>query len=140
MRASDRGSTTLELVIWTPALLLLIAAVVLAGRVAQARLTVEAAASEAARAATAAPSLAGAEPAAVRAAEAALGSAGLRCAPSSVAVDASQWLLPPGVPGRVTTTVTCQVPLDDLGMPGLAGVRTVQASASSALDTYRARL
>jgi hypothetical protein len=100
---------------------------------------VEAAAAEAARAATAAPTRAAAQQQARSAAAAALGSAGLRCAEPQVEVDTSQWLLAPGIPGQARATVSCQVPLSDLAVPGLAGVRTIEAGAVSQLDTYRAR-
>lgn len=136
---NDRGSATLELAIAAPVLLLLIALVIVAGRVAQAHQVVEAAAGEAARAATAAGGVASARAQADAAVAAALDSAGLACQSTSTQVDTSQWALPVGRPARVTATVTCQVRLSDLAMPGLPGSRLVTGSAGSALDTYRFR-
>ncbi len=136
---NDRGSATLELAIAAPVLLLLITLVIVAGRVAQAHQVVEAAAGEAARAATAAGGVASARAQADAAVAAALDSAGLACQSTSTQVDTSQWALPVGRPARVTATVTCQVRLSDLAMPGLPGSRLVTGSAGSALDTYRFR-
>jgi Flp pilus assembly protein TadG len=136
---ADRGSATLELVVWGPVLLLILGAVLVGGRLALAHQSVEAAAAEAARAATAAPDVATARVAALDAASTSLSSAGLACDTPSVQVDTSQWGLPAGVPGRATATVACTVPLGDLAVPGFPGTRLVTASASSALDTFRAR-
>lgn len=135
----ERGSASLELVIWGPALLLLLTLVIFAGRVAQARLTVEAAAGEAARAATVVGNRAEAGSRATAAAEDALSSAGLQCASVSVAVDTTQWERPAGQLARATATITCNVDLDGLIGVGIPGSKTVQASASSALDTFRSR-
>lgn len=137
--ASDRGSATLELVVWTPALLLLVALVIVAGRIAQAHQVVEAAAGEAARAATAAGDEGSARAQAHAAAAAALDSAGLRCQSTTATVDTSQWGLPPGTPARVNASVSCRVSLGDLALPGVPGSRNVTAQASSSLDVYRAR-
>lgn len=136
----ERGSTSLELVIWGLALLLLMSLVIFGGRVAQAGLTVESAAGEAARAATVAANRAQAGARAHDAAEQAFTSAGLRCSSVSVSVDTSQWTRPEGQPARVSATATCQVALSDLvGISLLPGSRTVTASASSALDRFRVR-
>ena len=39
----------------------------------------------------------------------------------------------------VTATVTCVVNLSDVAVPGLPGTRTITATMSSPLDTYRER-
>ncbi|MGB7963927.1 MAG: TadE/TadG family type IV pilus assembly protein [Propionicimonas sp.] len=135
----DRGSTTLELVVWAPVLLLIGLVIVLAGRVAQADQTVEVAAAEAARAASAASTAAQARSRAAAAAHAALSSAGLHCAAATVSIDTSQWSRPPGTPARVSATIGCRVAIDDLAIPGLPGTRTITSTATSAIDTYRAR-
>ena len=136
---ADAGSASLELVIWGPVLLLIMGVIVFAGRVAQAHLTVEAAAGEAARAATVANSQVQARTQAQAAAAAALSSAGLRCASVSVSVDTSQWARPAGQPARATATISCRVGLGDLVGASIPGSRVVTGSASSALDTYRVR-
>ncbi len=94
--SGDRGSASLELVIWGPVLLLIVSVIIYAGRVAQAGLTVESAAGEAARAATVADNRAQANTRAEAAAAAALSSAGLKCASVSVSVDTSEWNRPAG--------------------------------------------
>jgi Flp pilus assembly protein TadG len=136
---SDRGSTTLELVVWAPVLLLIMSVIIYAGRVAQAQQTVQAAAVEAARAASAASDRHQAGIRARAAATAAMTSAGLRCGGSTVAVDTGQWELPAGRAGTVTATIACDVSLQDLIAPGIPGNRSVRAEASSVLDTYRER-
>lgn len=138
--SGDRGSASLELVIWGPVLLLIVSVIIYAGRVAQAGLTVESAAGEAARAATVADNRAQANTRAEAAAAAALSSAGLKCASVSVSVDTSEWNRPAGQPARAEATVSCRVALGDLIGPGLIpGSRVVSSTATSALDTFRTR-
>lgn len=60
---------------------------------------------------------------------------GLHCAGHQVTVDTGGFGLPVGTPA----TVSCTVPLADLGVPGLPGERTITATAHSPLDTYRGR-
>ena len=139
MLRGERGSTTLELVIWGPVLLLVLSVIVYAGRTAQARQTVEAAAGEAARAATAAPTQRQARADATAAAEAALQSSGLRCRTTSVEIDTRGWMLPAGVPATATAVVSCDVDLASITAPGVPGSQLVQGTASSAMDTFRAR-
>ena len=45
----------------------------------------------------------------------------------------------PGVPGEVTATIECSVPLADLAVPGVPGSWTLTAEAASPVDTYRER-
>jgi len=44
-----------------------------------------------------------------------------------------------GTPATVTATVRCVVNLADLAVPGVPGARTVTATASSPVDTFRER-
>lgn len=39
--------------------------------------------------------------------------------------------------GTISTELTCQVPVDDLGLLGLPGTVTVSATSSAPLDIYR---
>lgn len=137
--SDDRGSATLELVVWAPVLLLIGSVIVFAGRTAQATQTVEVAATEAARAASAAGTEQQARLAARDAADAALTSGGLHCLDTAVDIDTTQWRRPPGTPARVQTTIRCRLGLGDLAIPGVAGSRTVSGTGSSALDTFRLR-
>ena len=135
----DEGAASLEVVVLTPALVLLLGLLVLAGRVALARTSVEQAADEAARSASIARTAAGARRAAEDGAQRALSAQSLRCARVDVAVDVGGFAVPVGQPARVTATVTCVVALADLALPGFPGSRTVTATAVSPLDTYRER-
>jgi Flp pilus assembly protein TadG len=135
----DEGGASLEVVILTPVLVLLLGLLVLAGRVALARTSVEQAADEAARSASIARTASGARRAAEDGAARALAEQSLRCSRVDVAVDVDGFAVPVGQPARVRATVTCVVALADLALPGFPGSRTVTASAVSPLDTYRER-
>lgn len=130
---SDGGSAAVELVILTPALVLLTVMVVFLGRAGQATGQVSHAADQAARAAS--------QVSAVRmpltartAARADLAANGVVCA--SVAVDTivSSDM---GVPSWVTVTVTCTVEGEGLGLLGV-GRRIVRATSTEPVDRYRA--
>jgi Flp pilus assembly protein TadG len=137
--ARDEGGASLEVVILTPVLVLLLGLLVLAGRVALARTSVEQAADEAARSASIARTASGARRAAEDGAARALAEQSLRCSRVHIAVDVVGFAVPVGQPARVRATVTCVVALADLALPGFPGSRTVTASAVSPLDTYRER-
>ena len=135
----DRGSMTLELVVWAPGLLLIITLLVVAGRVSSAKGAVEQAAVEAARSASIARSPSAASSQALAAARQSLTGQGLQCTDVTVTIDTSGFNTPPGRPATVTATVTCPVRLADLAIPGLPGTRTVTQTAVSSLDTFRER-
>ena len=135
----DSGSMTLELVVWTPGLLLIISLLVVAGRVSGAKGAVEQAAVEAARTASIARSPSAANAEALAAARQSLAGQGLQCTDLTVTIDTSGFNTPPGRPATVTATVTCPVRLSDLAIPGLPGTRTVTQTAVSSLDTFRER-
>ena len=135
----DEGSTTLELVVWAPGLLLLIGLLTVAGRVNSANAAVEQAAVDAARTASSARSAAGARDLATSSAAKTLAAQALQCTTTTVALDTSGFGTPPGQSATVTATVTCPVRLSDLSMPGLPGTRTVSHTATSSLDTFRER-
>jgi Flp pilus assembly protein TadG len=124
-------------VILVPALLGLVALVVTGGRLALATQAVEHAAFAAARAASGAGIAAEAGPAAADVARSTL--ADVPCASTSTTVTTGGFSARPGVPATVTASVTCTVPLSDVGLPGMPGNRTVTATATSPLDTYRER-
>lgn len=139
VRARERGSVAVEVVILAPVLMLFILGVVFAGRYALAQQAVQSAAAEAARAASISRSPAQASGAATGAAAASLANQGLRCASSSVAVDTGAFALRPGIPGEVSATIVCVVDMSDLSFPGIPGNRTLEATMASPLDTYRSR-
>ena len=135
----ERGSTTLELVLWAPGLLLLIGLLTVAGRVNSANAAVEQAAVDAARTASSARTAAAAAGLAQAGADRTLAAQGLQCTTTTVALDTSGFATPPGQSATVTATVTCPVRLSDLSIPGLPGTRTVSHTATSSLDTFRER-
>ena len=135
----ERGSTTLELVVWAPGLLLLIGLLTVAGRVNSANAAVEQAAADAARTASSARTAADAIDAAQSGAARTLAAQGLQCTTTTVALDTSGFATPPGQSATVTATVSCPVRLSDLSVPGLPGTRTVSHTATSSLDTFRER-
>jgi Flp pilus assembly protein TadG len=135
----EAGSTTLELVIWAPGLLLVIGLLVVAGRVNGANAAVEQAAADAARSASIARTPGAASTSAVNSAQQSLAAQSLQCTTVSVNVETGGFVAFPGQPATVTATVSCPVRLSDLGIPGLPGTRTVSHTAVSSLDTFRER-
>ena len=139
VRHRENGSTTLELVIWAPGLLLVIGLLAVAGRVNGANAAVEQAAAEAARTASLSRSATSALEQARRSALETLSAQGLACTTFTVTVDSSGFGVSPGSAATVAATVTCPVRLSDLAIPGLPGTRTVSHTAVSSLDTFRER-
>ncbi len=134
----DRGSTTLELVVWAPGLLLMIGLLIVAGRVNSANAAVEQAAVDAARTASSTRSAGGARDMAKASAQKSLAGQGLQCTTTTVLLDTSGFGTRPGQSAAITATVTCPVRLSDLSVP-LPGTRTVSHTATSSIDTFRER-
>ncbi len=139
LKRNERGSASVEAVIGVPAFLLLVGLLVLGGRNAIAQQAVQAAASDAARAASIARTVTEARHDATTAARYSLANQDLDCVTTSVTVDTAAFNKPVGTPGEVSATVTCALRLDDIGLPGLASTKTITATMSSPLDTYRGR-
>jgi hypothetical protein len=129
MRGSDFGgevgSLTLELAVLAPALLIVLAFVVAAGRVELAGGTIDAAARDAARAASTART--------------SLTDQHVDCRSLSVHVDTSAFGAPLGTPSSVRVAITCVVPLADIALPGLPGTKALRADCTSPVDPYRSR-
>lgn len=138
-RQDERGSATLELVIVIPATLLIISAVIMAGRLALANQAIQAVAYDTARAASVARDRVSATSDANRVAGFTLASNGLSCLSTTINVDTSGFERSAGQAATVTTTVTCTLSLGDLSLPGVPGTVTLTADASSPIDTYRER-
>lgn len=138
-RERERGSTVIEAVIGVPAFMLFVGLIVFAGRVAIANQAVGSAATEAARAASITRTQGQATDSAETAATSALGNQRVNCRRTTVNVDTSGFASPVGTPASVRATVTCVVNLSDLSVPGVPGTRTVTATMTSPLDTYRER-
>ena len=135
----DGGSVTLELAILTPALLMLLGLVVVAGRIEVASAAVDQASAAAAREASLARTPVAARAAATRTATANLAAQNLHCTDVRVTVDTAGFAVPVGTPAQVTARVTCTLSTGDLSVPGMPGTRTISASSQSSLDTYRGR-
>ena len=135
----ERGSTVIEAVIGVPAFMLFVGLIVFAGRVAIANQAVGSAATEAARAASISRTQGQAGDTARAAATTALGNQNVNCLSMTVTVDTSGFASPVGTPASVRATVSCVVNLSDLSVPGVPGTRTVSATMTSPLDTYRER-
>lgn len=129
----ERGASSVELVIVTPVLIMLILLVVGLGRMTLARQDVDSAAYEAARAA----SLQRAAGAAARdghaAARRAIDQTGLSCHHLQVDVDTSDYQ--PG--GHIQASVTCVADLSDVTLSGLPGTKTYTSDASVPIEQWR---
>ena len=135
----ERGSAAVEAVIGVPALLLVLALLILGGRVATAHQAVQSAASGAARAASIARTTSHARADAETTARDTLSNQGVECVTVGISVDTSGFAAPIGTDADVSVTVSCSIKLGDLGIPGLHGLRTVTETMSSPLDVYRER-
>lgn len=120
----ERGSATLELVIVIPAMLLMIAAIIMAGRLAMAQQAMQAVANDAARAASLARTSSEARREADNVFTYALAMNGLSCTSSTVEVDTAGFSRPVGAAATVTADASCQVRLGDLSFPGVPGPST----------------
>ncbi len=133
-RDGDRGSASVELVLVTPLLMVVLLVVVALGRLADARLVVADAAHQAARAASLARSERAARTQAERAAATALKEAGAAtCRRPSVTVTTGG--LTPGA--HVSARVSCTADLGDLTYTGLPGRVPLVGTAVSAVDSFR---
>lgn len=136
-RIDDGGSVAAETAIVIPALVaVLVFGAVLIARGVDARLRIDDAAHQAARAASLTRSAGAATSAATQTADRALSHARGACPTPAVDVDTSGFR--PG--GVVTVTVTCRVDLSQAALLGVPATRTVTASASSPIDTWRGLL
>ncbi len=138
LRDGERGSAAIEAAVGVPAFLLIMGLVFAGGRVALAGQSVEAAATEAARSASIARSETEARSSAFAAAQRSLGEKGLNCTPG-IALDTSDFRNAVGVASSVSATVTCDLGVGDLGVPGLPGTIRIAKTMESPIDTYRER-
>lgn len=131
-RRRDAGSSTVEIAVATPLLVLVLMFVVACGRLVSIQLATDAAAHAAARVATLATTALTAD--AEKAAATTLADRA-SCSRIHTRLDTSNDA--PG--GTVTATVTCDVSLADLTLLGIAGAWRVTATATAPVDTYRSR-
>lgn len=133
MKATDRGSASLELVLLTPVLVVVLLFVVAGGRIAAARGQLDGVVRDAARAGSLARSPTAAEKAANELAAGRLATAGLTCRDLNVDVDTSRFY--PG--GSISARITCTVDLSDLLSLRVPGSRVLVADATEPIDGYR---
>lgn len=137
----DRGSASLGLAIYAPALIALICLVIAAGRIQDAQQAADAAARAAARSASISHNPAGAQDEARAAALNSLNESGLHCSQVSVTVDAGGLSAPIGQAATVTASVSCTAPLEDITLPGvpMPGSKTMTGHQTSVVDQWAAR-
>lgn len=141
MMRGQRGSMSVELVIVTPGLILLLLLVGAAGRVVEAQGHLDGAARDAARAASLAQSAPQAGQAAVQAAQADLGATSW-CAAGSVQAQvagfpAAGQSAQPGA--AVTVTVTCEVNMSPFSLLGFHPATVFSSQAVAPLDVFTCR-
>ncbi|RII07952.1 TadE-like protein [Streptomyces sp. YIM 130001] len=136
---ADRGSYAVETAVLAPVMIALLLLMIAFGRVTDAEGAVDAAARAAARAASLERDAGAAEAEAQAAADRSLEGEGITCQTSSVVVDTSGYALDLGVDANVEATIDCTADLTDIGLPGLPGAKTLTASWTSPIDTYRGR-
>ena len=135
----QRGAASVEFALIIPVLVLLVGLIVGGARTWLARGVVEQAAGAAVRGMSQARGPAEAVRTARDLALAQATAGGVRCERLVVDVDAAALTTAPGSRATVTATVRCDVPLEDVLVPGWPGVVGVEASAEAVLDTYRGR-
>ncbi|MEV4975987.1 TadE/TadG family type IV pilus assembly protein [Streptomyces scopuliridis] len=135
----DRGSYSLETAVLAPVMIALLLLMIAFGRVTDADGAVDSAARAAARAASLERDATSAQAEAQTAATRSLQGEGITCRTSSVVVDTAGYALDIGVEANVTATIACTADLSDIGLPGLPGSKTLTASWTSPIDTYRGR-
>jgi Flp pilus assembly protein TadG len=131
MTVSDRGSISSEVtVLAVPFMILVALFLIFCGRAASAVIDVESAAAAAARAAADAPTPAAAVTAASDAVAATIAGSAWTC---TAATNTAQHYRG----GLVSVTVTCVVPMSDLGLP-VGASKIVHGSATEPIPTFRA--
>lgn len=129
----------MEAVIGVPAFALFVGLIIFGGRTAMTHGAVESAAADGARTASIARTSQEARSQAEQAARASLANQDIDCLRVQVSIDTSDFADQVGTPGSVEVTVACQLDLADLAVPGVPGSRTVEATVTSPLDSYRER-
>jgi Flp pilus assembly protein TadG len=132
-RKNNRGAATIELVLLTPVLIVMLLFIVVLGRIASTRQDVDAAARDAARAAANARSPAAARTDGTTAAEASLAEQGISCRNLVVTVDTTAFR----AGGTVTASVSCTVDLSDVTSLSIPASHTITATFIAPLDQYR---
>ena len=131
---TSRGAATVELVLLTPVLIVMLLFVVALGRLASTRQDVDAAARDAARAAANARSATTAQADGDTAARNSLDTGRVGCRELTVTIDTDNFR----AGGTVVARVTCTVDLGDLTGLRVPATRAITATFTSPIDQYRA--
>ena len=129
----ESGSATAELVVLAPVLAAILLFLVGLGRIGLASSQVHDAVRAGLQAGVVASSPAAAASAARAAALDTLSGDHIACASPDVSVDVSRFV--PG--GQLRVQLSCTVSLSDVALPGVPGSRTLQASLTAPVETYR---
>ena len=125
---------TVELVLLTPLALVVLAFLVIAGRLSTTSTDVTAASRDAARSASLAQTYDEAVVAAIQTAQASLAAQDVTCRNLQVTGgDPSTFV----AGGEITVTVSCDVNLADVALPGIPGTRTVTSTSTEVIDRFR---
>ncbi|WP_330279141.1 pilus assembly protein [Streptomyces sp. NBC_00569] len=135
----DRGSYALETAVLAPVLIVILGLMIAFGRVTDAEGAVDSAAHAAARAASLERDAANAQSQAQDAVTRSLDGEGITCRTSNVTLNTGGYAAGVGEASTVTATISCTANLSDIAVPGLPGSKTLTASWTSPIDTYRAR-
>lgn len=132
--SADHGMATVELVLLTPLALVVLSFLVIAGRLSTTSADVTAASRDAARSASVAQAYDQAVTAATQTATASLAAQEVTCRNLQV-TGGDPALFVAG--GEVTITVSCDVHLADVALPGIPGTRTVASTSTEVIDRFR---
>jgi Flp pilus assembly protein TadG len=127
------GSLTVELVVMTPVLFLLVLCVLAFGRISEARQEVVEAARAGAESAAVQPNSSSAQWGAALTASVGVSDGVDPCRNAQVVTDVTHFY--PG--GYVSVTVDCHVDLSDLPIPGFPSGTVVRATSIAPIDPYR---
>ncbi|GGU96449.1 membrane protein [Kitasatospora herbaricolor] len=136
-RRPDGGSAAIEAAILVPALLTFILLAIAAGRIQTAGSTVEAAARAAARTASITREPGGVDTAARAAADRVLRQDGVSCQVLGIDLERGVLETPAGPVATMVATVTCEIGLRDVLVPGLPGTKALRGEFTSVVDRYR---
>ncbi|WP_406384043.1 pilus assembly protein [Streptomyces sp. NBC_00117] len=136
---SDGGSYALETAVLAPVLIVILGLMIAFGRVTDAEGAVDSAAHAAARAASLERDAASARSRAQDAVIRSLDGEGITCRTSNVSINTGGYAAGVGEAATVTATISCTANLSDIAVPGLPGSKTLTASWTSPIDTYRSR-
>jgi uncharacterized protein (UPF0333 family) len=135
-RINARGAAALEIALLLPVVVLVASAATAIWRIWWSEQQLAASAAAAVRAASQAETATAAEVLARAVITADMATARVHCGSLSVSMNVVEAAAAPGVGGRVSVTVSCQVGLSDLLVPGLPGAVTLRTQAIEIVDTF----